>query len=639
MMIPPKTISSIFLITLLAFLAYFGTLKSPFIYDDEHAIVHNPHIQRLDHFQETVSMGHIENRPFVLLSYAINRELGGLNVMGYHLLNLLLHIFASILLFFLMAELLSLESPTSRSRLKNLPLAVALIHTFHPMAVESVAYLSSRSSLLVTLFFLLSFLYWLRFLGRWGESRFSIKNVYYLVLVGGFFFLGASSKETIATLPLIGAVYFWLKFSETPPRKKVSAILLILLPLAIYMIYRTTLVGNPFFIHTDAASYKMDRAAYFFTQLGVIVFYYGLKLLLPINLNLEPDIKMVSGLGDPVTFIAAALILLLVCYLNFEKSRLVKFAFIWAAVNILPTSSFIPIKQLAVEHRTYLPGLGITILIGMWILNRQFTTWLAKPVLPCFLFLLSLLTVQRGLDFRSEIFLWQDTAQKSPRKALVHNNLASALIKQKQYKQALQAVEKALSLDPQNISANNNKGHINYQMGRYPQAQEIFDRLIGFGVETSKVYHNAGMARVRLGQHRNAVSYFQKAVAIDPDAAFLHFALANAYKELKLYDKSLREYKNTLKYQIGHLGAYNNMGVIFWELKHFDLAAQKFRKVLTIDQNHLECNKNLACVYMLLGKFRKAIPYLKRHIEFVPEDANAKDLLLIAQTLQHEEKP
>ena len=125
----------------------------------------------------------------------------------------------------------------------------------------------------------------------------------------------------------------------------------------------------------------------------------------------------------------------------------------------------------------------------------------------------------------------------------------------------------------------------------------------------------------------------------DTQTPSLLVALGNAYMELKHYDQALIEFKRALKYYPDHLEAQHNIGVIFWKLKSFDRAEQQFNKVLSIDEEHAEGNKNLATTYMLQGKFRKAIPYLKRHIGLVPNNTHTKDLLLIAETLQHEEVP
>ena len=86
-------------------LAFYGTLHSPFHYDDLHAIVENPHIKDLGKFQEKVGLQNVFNRSVLLLSFSINQHFGQLEVFGYHLINILIHILTSILWFFLVKEL------------------------------------------------------------------------------------------------------------------------------------------------------------------------------------------------------------------------------------------------------------------------------------------------------------------------------------------------------------------------------------------------------------------------------------------------------------------------------------------------------------------------------------------------------
>lgn len=634
-----KNIYSLLAITGLAILGYLGTLHSPFLYDDAHAIVQNPHIQNLAEFQEIVGIENILNRSFVLLTYAVNREIGGLDVLGYHLLNVLLHVLVGITLFFLTGELLRLEPLEARNRFENLPLLVSIIHVFNPMAVESVTYLSSRSGLLATLFFLLSFYFLVRFLKFRDLGRPIKINFHFLILIAGFFFLGCASKEIIVTMPIMGAVYLWLKSSQFKLRKNLFGLILILLPLFVYLTYRSLQMGNPFMVSADPSFYNMERMPYLFSQIGVIVFYYALKLFLPINLNFEPDVEMVSGFMDPICLTASGAIILVGLFLYNEKSRLVRFAVIWALITILPTSSFIPLKQLAIEHRTYLPGLGINLLIGILFLNRGQWIHVARPLVLCFIILMSLLTVSRGLDYRKEIVLWQDTAKKSPGKVLVHNNLANAFVEKKLYDEALKALDTALNLDPMFIPAYANQGNILFKKGRFEEAEAVFDRVIFFGAKDANAYHNAGVTRLQLNKPKEALPYFQKAVAIDPDSAKLHFVLANSYKGLKFYDQALKEYKLSLQYQPDNPDAHNNMGTIFWDLKMFQPAEVEFQKVLSIEADHAKAHQNLAAIYMLLGKFQKAVAHLERYIALVPEDANARKLRQIAEILTDAETP
>ena len=102
-------IKSILFICCTGLLVFYGTLHSPFHYDDAHAIVENPHIKDLSKFQERVGIQNVFNRSVLLLSFAVNQHLGDMKVFGYHLVNILIHILNSILWFFLVKGFLYLS--------------------------------------------------------------------------------------------------------------------------------------------------------------------------------------------------------------------------------------------------------------------------------------------------------------------------------------------------------------------------------------------------------------------------------------------------------------------------------------------------------------------------------------------------
>ena len=80
-------LKSVTILTCMGLLAFWATFYSPFLYDDAHAIVENPYIQHLSDFQKNVGIGNIFNRSVLLLTFSVNREIGGLDVFGYHLTN------------------------------------------------------------------------------------------------------------------------------------------------------------------------------------------------------------------------------------------------------------------------------------------------------------------------------------------------------------------------------------------------------------------------------------------------------------------------------------------------------------------------------------------------------------------------
>jgi tetratricopeptide (TPR) repeat protein len=315
-------------------------------------------------------------------------------------------------------------------------------------------------------------------------------------------------------------------------------------------------------LKADPDSMSMDRGHYFLTQMKVLVFYYLGKLILPFNLNFEPDIRLVSGILDPEWMAGLAIMALLGMSLYLQKSRLAVFAVLWACVTIFPTSSFIPLKQIVTEHRAYLPGIGICLALGIGILTAARGFRNPPTVIFAFLLVFSFLTLNRGLDFRTEIHLWEDTVKKSPQKALVHNNLAAAYLAAERLDDARRELAITLDLDPEYTDAHLNLGFIYSRKEKWEEAQAAFDHAI----LKADAFFNAGRVRTHLNRTKESIPFLIKAVELKPHRSNYHFELGNAYRSLNRKDEALTQYRLTLKSDPDHLEAHNNIGVIFWTL-------------------------------------------------------------------------
>lgn len=628
-------ITALFILSLLGILSFFATLRSPFLYDDAHAIIENPYIQNLWNFQSAVGIENIFNRSMVLLTYAVNREVGGLDVFGFHLVNILIHICVAIIFYFLVQRLIALETPDLQGRLNPLPLLTAAIHLLHPLTVQPVSYLSNRSSLLVTLFFLLGFYCFIQSIRAW-KKRGGIQSFAWAALVILFFCLGAGSKEIIVTLPVMIMAYLWFRTPKMETNKFVLIGLLIFAPVVLYLAYRYAQLGNLFVLKADPGSLEIDRGLYFLTQMKALVFYYLLKLLMPVNLNFEPDVVLIPGIQNSEWMIGLGTLIFLGTLLYYQKSRLARFAFLWALVTILPTSSLIPLKQIVAEHRTYLPGLGIGLALGIGGLTAVRQPAGRGAMILAFLLFLSSLTINRSLDFKTEIGLWQDTARKSPQKALVHNNLAAAYLAEKRLDEAAQEIAATLKLNPLYTDAHINLGHIYSQQEKWQEAKTEFDRGILLGSPKAEAFFNAGLVRTYLNQTEAALPFFKKAVQMKPHRAKFHFELGNTYRSLNRLGEALTEYRRTLSIQPDHFQAENNIGVVFWNLKQYDLAEQAFHKALDLGGDNPEIHNNLASIYMIQKRHEQAIPHLKRWIALQPENPKARELLKIARTFNRD---
>jgi protein O-mannosyl-transferase len=620
-------IKAIFFLCCMGLLVFYGTLHSPFHYDDAHAIVENPHIKDLNKFQETVGIQNIFNRSVLLLSFAVNQHVGEMEVFGYHLVNILIHILSAILWFFLVKEFLCIEPFKNRSPLKTLPLVCSIVHLANPLNVQAVTYLSSRSSLLATFFYLLAFYIFLKILkpAKDEDSKLRIPILASCLLM--ILFLGIASKEIVASFPLIAIAYLWLATPDEERKNLIPKIISILFLLLIFLGYRYFEQGNLFSLKADPTSGDTHRLLYLLSQIKVIVGYYLLKLLAPLNLNFEPDIILYNNWFHWDWIISLIILLIAGIVIFKQQSNLIKFGALWFLITLLPTSSLIPLKQLATEHRTYLPGLGFSLILGWMFLNVRNCQITTKVLFLIFILLSSTLTLNRSLDFRSEISLWEDTSHKSPRKALVHNNLATAYMGDDQLRKAQDALITALTINPSQIDSHVNLGHIAGREKNWEQAIEKFDLGISLGTKKADTFYYAGFARNNLGRYKEAIPYFEKAISLKPFNADYYFDLGNSYKNLQLFDDALHQFRKTLVIDPSHYKAHNNIGTIYWALGIMDQAKDAFEKVLSIKSDIPTIHNNLAAIYIKRGEYNKAISHLEKLVSLQPENINARRLL------------
>ena len=193
------------LIVLATVLAYRNSFSGPFIFDDL-AISQNPTIRELwPIWKPLCPPNHgepVTGRPLLNLSFAVNYAVSGLNVRGYHVANLAIHVLAALLLFgilrrtFLLRSLGNSQIPTPI----YFALAIALLWAVHPLQTESVTYIVQRAESLVGLFYLLTLYCFIRG-ATWGRGRYWYAAAVLACL------LGMASKEVMVSAPLIVLLY------------------------------------------------------------------------------------------------------------------------------------------------------------------------------------------------------------------------------------------------------------------------------------------------------------------------------------------------------------------------------------------------------------------------------------------------
>ncbi|MBL8749917.1 MAG: tetratricopeptide repeat protein [Planctomycetes bacterium] len=336
-----------------AWLAYGGSLGGGFVYDDFKVFVDYPGLTRGDWWDAAFGPVHmpLANRPLACLSFAWNPTFGGSVASGYRVVNLGLHGVCALLLFSVTRRTL-LTNRTADSRATGLACVVATLWACHPLGCDAVAYITQRTTLLMSLAFLGALWCVLRAAGGTAPRRWRTLAVVALAA-------GMASKEEFVAAPVLVAL-FDMTFLVRDPAELRSRVGFWLAAAATWLVLLACVLAGPSNPTVGYDSYeKVSAFEWLMTQASVLLHYLRL-IAWPSGLKGIHDFGIVR---DPA---AAALPLAIVAGLFvatcWSWRRRPRLAWLWTAFFLLlgPTSSVMPIvTEVVAEKRMYLPMLAV----------------------------------------------------------------------------------------------------------------------------------------------------------------------------------------------------------------------------------------------------------------------------------------
>jgi hypothetical protein len=423
------------------------------------------------------------------LSFAIDYRLWGLDPRGFHATNLAVHAAATLLLFAFVRQAClapALGGSISPGRASRLALGAAALWALHPIQTQAVSYTVQRMTSLAAMLGLLSLVAFQRAerASRPGERRLALLVCLTATIAAMF------TKQNAAVLPLLIWLYDRrLGRAGVPGPRRWRAAAPLLATLAVVPIVALFGGGEgglaERFDRATRASTGIGREVYAATQPVVVLRYLGL-MAIPVGQNVDHDVRWAAGWGDPRSLAAAASIVALFVagFVWAARSRddpprrLVSFGLGWFLVALTVESSWLPIADPMVEHRLYLPSVGlVTAGAGLWASRfRGAAPRAAVAVLGLVLVLLAIATRARNEVWGSEVRLWEDALAKSPGKARVVYNHAVALGLRDGPGQLERRLRRVLELDPEYPSAHVALGRLALDRGELGSARESFER-------------------------------------------------------------------------------------------------------------------------------------------------------------------
>ncbi|MDP3920412.1 MAG: tetratricopeptide repeat protein [Candidatus Omnitrophota bacterium] len=580
--------------------AYHNSFLGPFVYDDRLGILQDLRGHDLGAAIASLKTG--VSRWLVTLTFALNYRLGGTNVGGYHLFNLAVHLSAGCVLFGVVRATLARFYETRLA--SSLGLAAAMLWLVHPLQTQSVTYISQRAEAMTGLFYLLA----LYSVIRDDQSKRGFWQL--LGVIAGV--LGMLSKPVMVTAPVVIALYDRVFLSEswrTVFTKR--GWLYFSLVLSCGLLYQSMRYGlglsssaSPEFLSAGLDLPDYSPLQYALIQPAVILHYLKLSLW-PDPLCIHYVWPAAEGLRSAAAPVAAIVILLvLTAVALFRKPWL---GFLGAAFFLIlsPTSSIVPIRDAAAEHRMYLPLAVVCMLFTLalwWVLQRMVSILRLSAVahravgIGLFGLVIGLLawgTVGRNRDYRNEVTLWQKAIEVQPHNPRAHNAVGLAMMREGKAVEAMVHLLKAIELKPNYYDPLINMGLSLAALGRKDEAVTYYRRAIELAPHLKPAYNNMGNILAGAGRYDEAKKFYLKAAEIDPEYVQVFNNLGNISLLQGDFAQAVSYYEKARNLDPEYADTYNNLAFLRLQQGSLEEADRLLRKALELDPNHAEAERNL----------------------------------------------
>ena len=584
-------------ILLITFLIFKPAINYDYVnWDDDVNVTQNPNVQHLDAasvrdmFTGTVIGGYT---PLTTLSFALDKQYIGDSPSAHHLINILLHLLCTALVFFFIR---SLGMDLFVSGL------VALLFGITPMRVESVAWITERKDVLYSVFYFAALLLYVSYV----KSRKLV--FYFLALIA--FILSLFSKIQAVALPLSIVLidyYFDRRFIAKQLLNKIPFFILSLA----FGLAGMLLLNKAGSLETGTILPLYQR-----------IFIGSYSLLVYIIKGIVPyELSAIYPFPSQLSFVhyASMAVVLILGYLIWKIKRYraeIVFGSLFFFFNVVFMLQVVGAGQGFIADRfTYVAYTGLFFLVAFFsglLMKQENRRFIMVVVLSVYLILTGIVTANRLRVWKNSETLFSDVIRKYPKVAVAHNNIGRYYREKMDYNKAIESYTRALELNPKGYSTFSNRGKAYFDLGKIDEALSDFDKSLAVNPGYVEALSNRGAALAMKGNLEQALTDLNKAIKIDPANINAISNRALTYYTLKQSDSAIADITNYLRLKPGDADMINLRGLCYGNLKNYKEALSDFDLSIRLSPNQGAFYQNRSSLFNEMGDKPKALEDILR---------------------------
>jgi protein O-mannosyl-transferase len=565
------------LLSLITLALYLPALHNGFVeYDDQRYVTDNPHVQAGLTWSGFVwSFGfHAGNwHPLAWLSHMMDCQIYGARPWGHHLTNVLLHVGSTLLLFLVLNRM---TNAMWRSA------AVAALFAWHPLHVESVAWVAERKDVLCAFFWMLTLWFYVRFATRPSIAR-------YILTLGSFAFC-LMAKPMGVTLPFVLLLldYWPLKRIQNFRRLVVEKIPFLCLSAAGCALtvhaQQIAIVSTAGLTISQRATHTLAAYNHYF---WTMFFPHNLAVYYPYVIDIRP-----------ATIVFASVVMLFVTMLaviNFRQRPYFIVGWLWFLGTLVPVIGLVQVGDQAWADRyTYIPLIGLFVPL-VWLAVEFIKNQMILRMLAVTGSLAMLATTSVQLSYWKNTWTLFDHANKATRENyMAITVLASQLAKQGKLDEAIALYHTALSYKPTFPETHFFLGNAFDQLGRPDDAVAEYEKALWFKPMQEQTHIFLGIVLGKQKKYTEAITNYEAALVLNPDSAVTHNNLARIYHTQGRFDEAIEHYSAALEIDPNLAIAHNNLGILLLQKNNLADGTAQLREALRLNPTNSETQFNLA---------------------------------------------